>query len=84
MGLAESDTVLHEEGLVCFLRSHKKKVNLVLGHRRADVRRNTVRHIVRRGAPVPVCVAGVCIINMSAGLDKARAEGLLDSFVRGL
>lgn len=59
MGRAGLDTALREEGLIHFLRSNKKKVNLVLGRPTADARRNAVRHTVRRDVPVPVC--GMCV-----------------------
>ena len=57
-----SHTASREEGLTCFPRSSIKKIDLVLGHLRPDIRKNMIRHTFRRDAPVRACLrACVCI-----------------------
>lgn len=56
-----SHTASREEGLTCFRRSSIKKIDVVLGHRRPDIRKNMIRHTFRRDVPVRACVC-VCVL----------------------
>lgn len=68
---AASHTASREEGLTCFRRSSIKKIDLVLGHLRPDIRENMIRHTFRRDIPVRVCVLLIHLLALTRYIQKA-------------